>query len=1187
MEGRTRSRSWLRRVGMTAGLAGLFAAYATTAGPEVPSAAPRPAMLPAASEGPVRQSEAEAVAAAKELGRRVEIGAMRGEASETYANPDGTLTSVAHTQPVRIARNGRWMPVDATLTRGSDGAVRPVATTVALELSGGGDSPLVQVERAGRKLTLDWPGKLPTPVLDGDKATYPEVLPGVDLVVNVGISGFSHVLVIKNAEAARNPELAELDFGLRGDGLKVEERADGGLTAVDAATGGAVLESATPVMWESGAPATTAAAKSLARSADPAPADAVEEAPASARRAELGVKLAADKITLVPDQAMLADPTTRWPVYVDPVWQDTRNSAWAMVASGYPNEEYYKFSGTQGLGECPVSSGQCNGTGVKRLFYALPTPYAGKTILEAEFAVTMTHTYDGSAKGVALYRAGAAIGSGTNWNNQPAMSVHQETKSPTAEQSSCTSTNQNVTFNALAAVKESVTKGWSTTTFGMRAVSETDHTAFKRFCGNALLSVRYNRAPLQPKQTEMTMSPGGQCVTGSSRPYVSDEPTLYFYLRDPDHSSTHTENVYGKLRYYWKSGTTDVIKTYNTPSKASGSRFQYTIPSGSIPQNTVIKWDVMANDGSTDGTRSVACEFIYDATKPTAPDIDSPEYLPNDSTETTSLCADDDEWRGSVGTYGTFTFDTSATDAAKYYYAFNTNPSPSNVLTPTTAGGPVSVTWMPENDGPNYVTVQAVDQGGLTSTIATCVFSVPTRLAAGEWALDELAGASALADARGQHPATPGPGVQPGVPGPGCMDTGEECQLDRAVRFTGTADSYLSTASAALVDTSGGFGITAWVRLTDASRDRVAVSMDGSGEPGFTVGYDHATKKWAVTVPSTDITSFGGWTATSNTDAAIGVWTHLTAVHDPVKQTLQLYVNGNAQTASPRRSAWKARGAVQMGRGMAKSGYTDHWVGDLADVMVFDRVVVAREATAISQLRAIRQAFWPLDEVIEGKSPADDVAGKDLVLAGGATLYTPDLDDPEAKFPLGGAGNLLLDGVDDAAHTTTAMARTDRSFTISVRVRLASAGCGRNMAVVSQNGAIGTGFLIRCSTTDQGRWELVVPQADGTAPTVVAVIDNATLPNAETQGQWVAMVYDSFRKEVRLYVNGQLSATGTAPRPTAWNAAGGLQVGRVQTNTNVYGEYLAGEIDDVRVYSGVVDDITLAQIASPEPNPNI
>src|SRR3712207_757433 len=83
-----------------------------------------------------------------------------------------------------------------------------------------------------REFAIQRPGKLPVPVLAANKAAYPEVLPGVDLVMIAERSGYQQHLVIKSAAAARDPRLAEVKLGVRAPGLAL--RSDKGtLKAVD------------------------------------------------------------------------------------------------------------------------------------------------------------------------------------------------------------------------------------------------------------------------------------------------------------------------------------------------------------------------------------------------------------------------------------------------------------------------------------------------------------------------------------------------------------------------------------------------------------------------------------------------------------------------------------------------------------------------------------------------------------------------------------------------------------------------------------------------------------------------------------------------------------------------------------------------------------------------------------------
>lgn len=69
----------------------------------------------------------------------------------------------------------------------------------------------------------------------GDTATYRDVLPGVDLRVTAQALGFSEVLVVRTRQAAADPRLARLRFGLRTRGVTVSATREGGLAARDGA----------------------------------------------------------------------------------------------------------------------------------------------------------------------------------------------------------------------------------------------------------------------------------------------------------------------------------------------------------------------------------------------------------------------------------------------------------------------------------------------------------------------------------------------------------------------------------------------------------------------------------------------------------------------------------------------------------------------------------------------------------------------------------------------------------------------------------------------------------------------------------------------------------------------------------------------------------------------------------------
>ncbi|WP_433042739.1 LamG domain-containing protein [Dactylosporangium sp. CS-033363] len=1162
----TKRKQVLTRAGLAFALA---LGVGLTMGSQAPAppGAPDPGALVGQQET-MQQTEVAAVAMAKSSGRAIEVGAYRGERRDIWANPDGTFTENIHQQPVRTVKQGKWVTPDATLVRGADGSIAPAAATFGLRLSGGGSGPLLVADRAGRSMSLGWPGgPLPAPVLDGATATYAEVAPGVDLVVNAGVETFSHVLVVKTAEAARRPEVTALSMSLATAGLSLRDAGDGRLAALDSASGGRVFEAPAPLMWDSG----DAVAERRLAEAGEASAKPARGAPQTARKARLATRVEGGRLHLTPDPALLADPAARFPLYIDPVWTTTSRTFWTMVDSGYTAEEYPNFDGKtdERAGYCPPDS-TCNNSKIKRLLYALPVNLAGKTVKSAQFQVSLARGWNTTARNIQLYGMGGGISGATNWGNMPGWSRHLSTRSLGAEQA-CTSSARNSVFDATSEAQLAAGGNWSSITFGIKAENESNNQHWKRFCNNAILVVNWNRAPDRPVLSNLTLSPGGNCASGASRPYVDTPPRLSAVLTDPDHlaEAGDVEDLLAEFRVEWTppGGSLQTV-TWQSSWKSSGSRFDYTVPS-TIPQNVPIAWDVRASDGETWGAWSSdgqsRCEFVYDNTTPTPPLVSSPEFLSKDLVDCSTYT--DATWRDGVGVYTTFTFDSAATDVVAYRYGINTNPSPSNVLTPATDGGPVQLTWLATKDGPNFVTVQAVDRASKASAIASCTFRVSAgRAPVAVWGLSDASGSTVAADEKGTAPATVQGTVAFQAAGPGGP-------ADRAATFDGSTGA-LQTNTDGFIDTSKSFAVSAWARLTNTGQSRTVVSQDGSGESGFTLAYDSGSGKWQFMIGYSDVDPLSRWRVVSSAAAQVGVWTHLTAVYDAQTQTILLYVNGSAVTSAPRRSAWASHGAVQIGRSMDKSWYKEHFHGDIAEVTLFNRLVVPAEVAKLAELKPTRRGYWQLNAQTGGVSP-ELAGGPGLTLAGGAAIAQFDLFGDPPVFPMVGQGELRLDGTDDFASTAGPLIDTDRSFTVAVRARVASIDPGPAMAVLSQQGTQSSGFIVRRNAA--GRWELALPATDTAGAAVVTAADDQALPNTNLEGQLLVLTYNALTNELLLYVDGQLAQSARATRVTAWDANGGLQVGRAYLGGQ-WREPFAGAVDEVRVYSGVLDATTIQQL---------
>ncbi|MFE0045679.1 LamG-like jellyroll fold domain-containing protein [Streptomyces albireticuli] len=1106
--------------------------------------------------GPSAGTEAEALALAKRSGRDVEVAARRGERSDVVAKPDGTLEAREYIRPVRARVDGAWKPLDVTLAKSADGSVSPRAATVGVMFSGGGDGALVRLDRGGRKLSMSWPSALPTPRLEGDTATYPDVLPDVDLRLTAQADGFTQLLVVKSAKAATNPELARLRMRVNGEGLTVEETPQGGLTAVDQGAGGTVFEAPAPMMWDSSPGPVPAGRTNAVRPRTGPVSGSGGDVPGpgeSGKQARVGVDMADSgrELVLTPDKGVLNGPGTVYPVFIDPQWYTPQASSWTMATSYFANEPQWKFNGKSdaGMGYCDWA--HCQPADTKRLFYEIGTSkFAGKSILSAEFVVRETWSASCEKKGVQLWRT-KGIDSSTTWNSQGSAGfwikkLGEESFAHGFE--GCASADAE--FAVLDAVKEAADKNWSSITFGLRASDESDTFAWKRFSDRAYLRVRYNQTPPQIAMGQLTMEYGGQCRMPEKAVHVRSLGRIYANkVTDPD-----GDDVAVEFQAEWDAGDGKGNITRWKPGlssyKKSGSDFAATLPPD-IKVGTPVNWYARSYDrygyspwsyaGSPSG-----CYFVRDPKVLPAPRIasgDYPESRPGSSGDA------DDPWFDGVGRYGSFTVGPADKGITKYLYGVNGDASEKNTLT-TTDGAARTIRALPGQAGLNFLTVQTMDVAGNVSEPYTYRYKVragqPERAV---WSMDDGPQAK---EAQGSAPSR-------AARLRGGATTGSEGVMGRALSLNGT-DGYAET-DIPVVDTSGGFTVSAWAKLSAMPSAPAAIATQpGNHSPGFELYYSKDYDRWAFSQFASDIEGALPVRVMQKKPGGVkvGEWTHLVGVYDSGDDELRLFVNGVQEAAVPYATSWDARRGLLIGASSASGKPNAFFPGQIDEVEIFNKPASANEVSRLYAKDHIRgpgrpaRAMFPLDE----EPGAREVNGHaDVMPAVFHGSPRPDTMGVDGKA-------LSLDGVHDYATVDAPHFNTMGAFALSAWVRLPKEKPTHTAVVLAQTGVNASGAELYYSPT-YDRWVLNQHSRDTVDAGQNKVVQNAGTP--PRGGEWAQLVgvRDIVARTLTLYVNGVEAGSTALPDP--WYADRQLQIG-AGSYAGKPGNFFPGEIDDVRLY---------------------
>ncbi|MGW4496776.1 VCBS repeat-containing protein [Streptomyces sp. NPDC004376] len=675
--------------------------------------------------------ETRALAKADETGEPVEVLSHRTEASQVFANPSGTFTEERYATSQWAHVGGKLVDIDTGLHREADGTVQPQAATVGLKFSGGGDGPLATITRDGRSISLTWPTSLPRPSIDGDTVTYPGVLPDVDLMMRATPSGFAQLLVVKTAEAAADPKLKTITYGMSGGGVDITTDEHGNLSALNPA-GQEVFTAPTPRMWDSSTSEPGVQRSSASADNDPGgppqPTDEFEPGH-GAQQAAMSISVTGGSLRLTPDTALMTGKDTTYPVYIDPYVDGSRYS-WTIAYKKYPSSSFFNGAGFDG-GTTTARAGYENETnGLARSYFRMNTKNlwnTNKQVIKSTFRIKNTWSWSCTAKPVELWRT-AAITSSTTWNNRPDR--HEKMATVTDAKgwgSACPAGN--LAFDVTEGAKDAAASKWNTITLELAASNESDVYGWKKFdAKSAVLSTEYNTYPNAPTSLDTAPSTKNSKGCGDTAPYgLIGNTDIYLTAKgsDPDGSTVKVKFNLWATGHHPNDDPNGVIIVNKTVSVSSGTVAKLKVTKAELtpylaPANGNFSWKAQNSDGSlssdwTPVKGAPGCRFVFDPNRPSTPPNIASGQFPDGS----------DGWpvtTGSVRAEGSFALSSGGVgDVTKYEYWTDTDPTV-RTATPAGAGGSVTVKFTPTTAGTNHLYARSLDKAGNKSDTADYLF---------------------------------------------------------------------------------------------------------------------------------------------------------------------------------------------------------------------------------------------------------------------------------------------------------------------------------------------------------------------------------------------------------------------------------------------------------------------------------
>lgn len=534
-----------------------------------------------------------ASAAAVSSGVPVVVDALTTPTQQTSALPDGQIQLDVSSLPVRVEQNGTWVPVDTTLVSDGEWLV-PAASVAPVRFSVGGSDQLAQVQtETGEWVTETWPyGPLPVPSVDGDTATYAEVLPDVDLKMVATKTGQASIYVVKSEAAAQSAKLDDLHVLIDGADLTTKST---GVVNAEAADGSGIV-AGQPLWWDSSDGATY---REPGEEGSPAP--VIHEVGADRIAMDVGASVSKE-------ETRTGDEVT-YPIFVDPDWSSGIAASWYTDAA-YPNQSYLS------AGVSDVLRVGNYGSYKSDMFFQFPIgALSGKIVGYAVLNTTQLSMNACGTPGAIQVHTYGPKPAGFTWNQEQSWNAAGTGGWSAPLQSwvgpGCGSAAMAVGWNVTAGVQGKV--GASDIQFAFTPSVASAPTR-RHYSRAASLVVTYNTRPNTPTNP-VFISPSRQCGTAAAPAMIGQtDVTVQVSQTDPDPGTV--DNNF----FLMKASDLNTLVQHRTSGKVAQGPRSATFTG--LSSGETYAWYARGSDWIHDGLAGTPwCYFTVDTTKPAVPSV--------------------------------------------------------------------------------------------------------------------------------------------------------------------------------------------------------------------------------------------------------------------------------------------------------------------------------------------------------------------------------------------------------------------------------------------------------------------------------------------------------------------------------------------------------------------------------------